>query len=62
MAKGLQTFRASVASVPEHLQRFIRERLPSLEQIEIVILLRNDASRAWTALEVAENLSTPPAS
>lgn len=49
-------------SVPEHLQRFIRERLPSLEQIEIVLLLRGDASRAWTALEVSEKLGTPPES
>lgn len=50
------------STVPEHLQRFIRERLPSLEQIEIVILLRNDPSRAWTALEVSEKLGTPPES
>jgi hypothetical protein len=49
-------------SVPEHLQRFIRERLPSIEQIEIVLLLRGDAARAWTALEVSERLGTPPES
>lgn len=58
----MQSALTPVASVPEHLQRFIRERLPSLEQIEIVILLRKDPSRAWTALEVAENLATPPES
>ncbi|MEA2464881.1 MAG: hypothetical protein QOJ98_2628 [Acidobacteriota bacterium] len=44
------------------LSQFIRERLPSLEQIEIVLLLRRDPARAWTAPEVAGNLNTPPES
>jgi hypothetical protein len=46
----------------DQLSQFIRERLPSLEQIEIVLLLRRDAARAWTAPEVAGNLNTPPES
>ena len=46
----------------ETLSQFIRERLPSLEQIEIVLLLRRDATRSWTAPEVAGNLGTPPES
>lgn len=48
--------------VPEHLERFIRERLPSIEQVEIVLLLRGDPSHAWSALEVSEKLGTPPES
>lgn len=48
--------------VPEQLERFIRERLPSIEQVEIVLLLRSDPSRSWSALEVAEKLNTPPES
>ena len=44
------------------MSRFVRERLPSLEQIEIVLLLRGDPSRAWTAPEVSQQLGTPPES
>lgn len=33
-----------------------------MEQVQIVLLLRGDASRAWTAPEVAGNLGTPPES
>lgn len=46
----------------EELVRFIRERLPSVEQIEIVLLLRRDTSRTWSAPEVSESLGTPPES
>jgi hypothetical protein len=49
-------------ALPEELVRFIRERLPSAEQIEIVLLLRRDAARTWSASEVSENLGTPPES
>lgn len=46
----------------ENLERYIRERLPSTEQIEIVLLLRNDRERSWSAPEVSEKLGTPPES
>lgn len=36
--------------------------MPSIEQIEIVLLLRNDPARSWTAPEVADALGTPPES
>jgi hypothetical protein len=49
-------------SISENLSQFIRERLPSVEQIEIVLLLRRDQTRAWTAPEVSQNLGTPPES
>lgn len=48
--------------VPDHIERFIRERLPSAEQIDIVLLLRRDAARAWSVPEVSEALGTPPES
>ena len=48
-----------VAVLSETLVRFIRERLPSLEQIEIVLLLRGDPSKGWSAPEVSEKLGTP---
>jgi hypothetical protein len=49
-------------SVPEALAAFVRTRLPSVEQIEIVLLLRGEPSRAWSSPEVSERLGTPPES
>ena len=51
---------SSVLSEP--LQRLLLERLPSLEQIAIVLLLREDRARAWSAPEVSSSLGTPPES
>ena len=48
--------------ISESLERLIRERLPSSEQIEIVLLLRGDRERAWSAPEVSQRLGTPPES
>ena len=50
------------STLSEPLQRFVRERLPSLEQIEIVLLLRGDRDRTWSAPEVSQSLGTPPES
>lgn len=50
------------SAVSDTLEKFIRERLPSSEQIEIVLLLRSERDRAWSAPEVAEKLGTPPES
>lgn len=44
------------------LEQFLRGRLPSWEQVDIVLLLRGDKSRRWTAPEVARELGTPPES
>lgn len=61
-AKNLQGDGGVAAQISDNLERFIRERLPSVEQIEIVLLLRRDNTRAWSAPEVAEQLGTPPES
>ena len=45
-----------------NLEQFLRERLPSVEQVEIVLLLRRTPERAFSAPEVAQELSTPPES
>jgi hypothetical protein len=50
------------ADVSEPLRHLVRERLPSLEQIHIVLLLRGDRTRSWSAPEVSERLATPPES
>lgn len=60
-AAYLQALQCEVPLSAE-LTRFIRERLPSAEQIEIVLLLRGDAARWWSATEIAEKLGTPPES
>ncbi|HEU4889311.1 MAG TPA: hypothetical protein VFV49_15605 [Thermoanaerobaculia bacterium] len=41
------------------LTAFVQQRLTSLDQIEIVLLLMNDPSRSWTAPEVAAAVRTP---
>ena len=50
------------SALSETLERFIRERLPSTEQIDIVLLLRADRERSWSAPEVSRQLGTPPES
>lgn len=50
------------SSLSEPLLGLLRERLPSLEQIDIVLLLRGARERGWTAPEVAAELRTPPES
>lgn len=50
------------SALSENLERFIRERLPSTEQVEIVLLLRAEPERAWSAPEVSQRLGTPPES
>lgn len=47
------------APLSDSLTRFVRDRLPSLEQVEIVLLLRGDTGRSWSAPEVSERLGTP---
>lgn len=49
-----------MAVVSERLREFLQQRLSSLDQIEVVLLLRSDPSRSWTAPEVAARLGTAP--
>ncbi|HEX8172928.1 MAG TPA: hypothetical protein VF824_20505 [Thermoanaerobaculia bacterium] len=44
------------------LRVFLEQRLASLEQIDVILLLRAEPERSWTAPEVAAQLSTPPES
>lgn len=41
------------------LRNFLQQRLSSIDQIEIVLLLMRDPARAWTAPEVATAVGTP---
>ena len=44
------------------MQTFLQQRLASVEQVEIVLLLMRDGGRSWTAPEVATELGMPPES
>ncbi len=44
------------------LQSFLQQRLASIEQIEIVLLMHGDRARSWSAPEVAAQLRMPPES
>jgi hypothetical protein len=49
-----------MTAVSERLRTFLQQRLASLDQIEVVLLLRSDPARSWTATEVASALAMPP--
>jgi hypothetical protein len=45
--------------VPLDVQRFVRERVESYEQLEILVLLRARRSESWTASAIAAQLRMP---
>jgi hypothetical protein len=49
-----------LSNLSEPLAALLQQKLASIEQIEIVLLLRGDRARAWSASEVAESLQMPP--
>jgi hypothetical protein len=55
MNGGVKT---SSGSVPAELARFIEEHISSLEQLEVICLLRNTAPREWRADEVSRELGS----
>jgi hypothetical protein len=46
--------------VSKRVRGFLEQRLTSLDQIDVVMLLRKDRERLWTAPEVAAALGTAP--
>lgn len=48
--------------VSEELREFLEQRLSSIEQIEITLLLRRERDRSFSAPEVATALGMPPES
>ena len=44
--------------IPEALVHFIEEHVTSLEQLEVLFLLRKTAPREWTAAEVSRELGS----
>lgn len=46
--------------IGEDLQRFIAAHVHSVEQIEVLLLLKKEPAREWTASEVSRALSSHP--
>jgi hypothetical protein len=44
------------AGVPKEVERFIAAEIESVEQLEVLLLLRGAADKRWTAAEVARAL------
>lgn len=51
-----------VNGVPEDARRLLASRITSVEQLEILLLLRRDSTRAWTPLALAEELRSSESS
>lgn len=48
----------AMAEIPESVRTFLREYIDSVDQLEILLLLRRTRERRWTAAEVSRTLST----
>jgi hypothetical protein len=64
MAGALHWQRVALSSmeITDELVAFLKRRLTSADQIEIVVLLLSDPSRSWTASEISEELGMAPES
>jgi hypothetical protein len=49
-------------TLPTSVQQFLSKYIRSLEQLEVLLLLRNSANRAWTSAEVYEVVRSSPSS
>jgi hypothetical protein len=47
-------------SIPEDVRRFLGEHINSVEQLEVLLLLRNAPDRDWNAAAVSAALSSQP--
>lgn len=48
------------AAISDRLRAFLQERLLSMDQIDVILLLMREPGRAWNATEVASALGTAP--
>jgi hypothetical protein len=49
-----------MTAISPPLRLFLEQRLSSFDQLEVVLLLRREPGRAWTAPEVSKALGTAP--
>lgn len=48
-----------MSDIPEDIQRFISERIDSVEQLEILLFLERTQEREWSARDLAKELGVP---
>jgi hypothetical protein len=48
--------------IADEVRRFIHDNINSVEQLEVLLLLRSERSKQWCATEVSRRLFTVPAS
>jgi hypothetical protein len=51
-----------IGGLPEDVYRFLYHNIDSVEQLEVLFLLRQESERGWTAEEVARRLYSHPSS
>jgi len=44
--------------IPDYLQQFIHQHIHSVEQLEVLLLLRSEPQKWWSAAEVSKRLFT----
>jgi hypothetical protein len=44
--------------IPREVERFVRSTIGSVQQLEVLLLLRSGDDRAWTAADVSRTLKT----
>jgi hypothetical protein len=44
------------AELPDEVERFLVQHIPSVAHLEAVLLMRRDADRSWSAAQLAESL------
>jgi predicted ArsR family transcriptional regulator len=49
-----------VGDLARNVQRFIDAHINSVEQLEVLLLLRSDPQRSWMSNEVSKELATSP--
>jgi hypothetical protein len=45
--------------IPFHVRQFLEERIHSVAQLELLLLLKKDAGRSWTAQQTSQTLAVP---
>ena len=46
-------------AIPERVRRFVEANINSVEQLEVLLLLRQELNKSWTAEAVSQALYTP---
>lgn len=52
----------SFGHISDDVRRFIQDNIHSVEQLEVLLLLRNEPQKDWSAVEVSQRLFTVPTS